>query len=422
MTSSALDSTDGSGSRSRSRAHSDCAMAQSPRARPSAEARDPTKKKVAKLAHADDRMRASHTRRVWFKLDVASAHSTPRVSGARAAMTSVATPARHVRDDAAGPSAVTPAAKRARHGARHHPSEYIPGSVMKVKLHNFMTYSDVEMEPGPRLNVILGPNGTGKSSFVCALAIGLAGSTKLLGRADKLSEFVKRGEQSGYSEITLATKDPDRPLLVRREIKRKDSSSTWRVNNVVVTQERVKQEMHKLGVQLDNLCQFLPQDRVVEFARLSPEQLLLETEKAIGNAELFKMHEELVEKKKGIEGLEREVRGADARRPRKPSCARARRETRLARILNETWHPSFSDDGHASEMAFSRGAAGSFGLSRRRRRARAADRRLPATASRHTRVSTRLKMHSCTTMFRRWRTSARRSTSSKPRTSRSSAT
>lgn len=241
---------------------------------------------------------------------------------------------------------MTPAAKRARHGARHHPSEYIPGSVMKVKLHNFMTYSDVEMEPGPRLNVILGPNGTGKSSFVCALAIGLAGSTKLLGRADKLSEFVKRGEQSGYSEITLATKDPDRPLLVRREIKRKDSSSTWRVNNVVVTQERVKQEMHKLGVQLDNLCQFLPQDRVVEFARLSPEQLLLETEKAIGNAELFDMHEELVKKKRDIEGLEREVRGADARRPRKPR-ARARRETRLARILNETWHPSFSNHGHA---------------------------------------------------------------------------
>lgn len=267
-------------------------------------------------------------------------------------MTSVATPARHVRDDAAGPSAVTPAAKRARHGARHHPSEYIPGSVMKVKLHNFMTYSDVEMEPGPRLNVILGPNGTGKSSFVCALAIGLAGSTKLLGRADKLSEFVKRGEQSGYSEITLATKDPDRPLLVRREIKRKDSSSTWRVNNVVVTQERVKQEMHKLGVQLDNLCQFLPQDRVVEFARLSPEQLLLETEKAIGNAELFDMHEELVKKKKNIEGLEREVRGADARRPRKPRARPSRDATRsnFERNLAPLF---FQSRTRASETAFS---------------------------------------------------------------------
>lgn len=179
---------------------------------------------------------------------------------------------------------------------------------MKVKLHNFMTYSDVEMEPGPRLNVILGPNGTGKSSFVCALAIGLAGSTKLLGRAEKLAEFVKRGEESGYSEITLATKDPERPLVVKREIRRKDASSTWKVNGAPVPLERVKSEMSKLGVQLDNLCQFLPQDRVVEFAKLSPEKLLLETEKAIGNAELYDMHTQLIDKKSGIADLEREAR------------------------------------------------------------------------------------------------------------------
>ena len=146
-------------------------------------------------------------------------------------------------DGGAGHSGAVTPAKRARGGARHHPREYIPGAVMKVKLHNFMTYSDVEMEPGPRLNVILGPNGTGKSSFVCALAIGLAGSTKLLGRADKISEFVKRGEQSGYSEITLATKNPNRPLVVRRDIKRKDGTSTWKVNGVTVPLERVKTEM-----------------------------------------------------------------------------------------------------------------------------------------------------------------------------------
>ena len=117
--------------------------------------------------------------------------------------------------------------------------------------------------------------------------------------------------------------------MVRREIKRKDSSSTWRVNNVVVTQERVKQEMHKLGVQLDNLCQFLPQDRAVEFARLSPEQLLMETERAIGNSELYDMHKDLIEKKEAIEGLEREVRQRRrARRPvnpARPPAADARR-------------------------------------------------------------------------------------------------
>ena len=225
--------------------------------------------------------------------------------------------ARRARDDGASPSAApASASKRARAGSRHHPSEYVVGAVMRVKLHNFMTYSDVEMEPGPRLNVILGPNGTGKSSFVCALAIGLAGSTKLLGRSSELKEFVKRGEESGYSEITLRGVDPDRPTVVKREIKRKDGSSRWWLNGVPMNQERVKREMTQLGVQLDNLCQFLPQDRVVEFARLSPERLLLETEKAVGNAELYNMHADLIEKKDAIEGLEREVAAKRAKAER----------------------------------------------------------------------------------------------------------
>ncbi|RLN57421.1 hypothetical protein BBJ29_004051, partial [Phytophthora kernoviae] len=56
--------------------------------------------------------------------------------------------------------------------------EYVDGSIFRVKLHNFLTYNDAEFFPGPRLNLILGPNGTGKSSIVCALCVGLAGSTR----------------------------------------------------------------------------------------------------------------------------------------------------------------------------------------------------------------------------------------------------
>ena len=44
---------------------------------------------------------------------------------------------------------------------------------MRVKLHNFLTYDDVEFRPGPYLNMVLGPNGTGKSSIACALCLGL---------------------------------------------------------------------------------------------------------------------------------------------------------------------------------------------------------------------------------------------------------
>ena len=63
---------------------------------------------------------------------------------------------------------------------------YAVGSVLAVELTNFMTFGHVRFEPGPALNLVLGPNGTGKSSLVCALCLGLANSPKVLGRADKV--------------------------------------------------------------------------------------------------------------------------------------------------------------------------------------------------------------------------------------------
>jgi len=50
---------------------------------------------------------------------------------------------------------------------------YIPGSIVRIQLCNFVTYDYVEFTPGPYLNMIVGPNGTGKSSIACAIALGL---------------------------------------------------------------------------------------------------------------------------------------------------------------------------------------------------------------------------------------------------------
>jgi hypothetical protein len=52
-------------------------------------------------------------------------------------------------------------------------ASYVPGSIVRVQLHNFLTYDHVEFRPGPHLNMIIGPNGTGKSSIACAIALGL---------------------------------------------------------------------------------------------------------------------------------------------------------------------------------------------------------------------------------------------------------
>lgn len=52
----------------------------------------------------------------------------------------------------------------------------------------FRTYDICEVSPGPHLNMIIGANGTGKSSIVCAICLGLAGKPAFMGRADKVSK------------------------------------------------------------------------------------------------------------------------------------------------------------------------------------------------------------------------------------------
>ena len=43
------------------------------------------------------------------------------------------------------------------------------------------------MKAGPNVNLVIGPNGTGKSTIVCAICLALAGKPKILGRATNVS-------------------------------------------------------------------------------------------------------------------------------------------------------------------------------------------------------------------------------------------
>ena len=55
----------------------------------------------------------------------------------------------------------------------HQQEKHQPGSIVRVKLQNFVTYTSAEFFPGPSLNMVIGPNGTGKSTLVCAICLGL---------------------------------------------------------------------------------------------------------------------------------------------------------------------------------------------------------------------------------------------------------
>ena len=169
---------------------------------------------------------------------------------------------------------------------------WVQGSLARVKLRNFVTYDLVEFKTGPHLNIIIGPNGTGKSSIVCALCLGLGGKTNLLGRAREIGEFVKHGESKATIELELFNKD-GLNYTIKRVITR-ENKSDWFINNKPKNLKDVVGLAKKLNIDVNNLCQFLPQDMVAEFAKMTPSQLLESTERAVGGQTLVDMHQKLI--------------------------------------------------------------------------------------------------------------------------------
>ncbi|XP_057458731.1 structural maintenance of chromosomes protein 5 isoform X2 [Lotus japonicus] len=181
--------------------------------------------------------------------------------------------------------------------------DYMPGNILEIELHNFMTFDYLKCKPAPRLNLVIGPNGSGKSSLVCAIALGLGGEPQLLGRATSIGAYVKRGEESGYIKITLRGDHKEERLIIMRKINT-NNKSEWLFNGNVVPKKDVAESIQRFNIQVNNLTQFLPQDRVCEFAKLTPVQLLEETEKVVGDPQLPEQHRALIDKSRALKHIE----------------------------------------------------------------------------------------------------------------------
>jgi chromosome segregation ATPase len=173
---------------------------------------------------------------------------------------------------------------------------YLPGSIVRVRLKNFVTYDAVEFSPGPHLNMIVGPNGTGKSTIVCAVALGLGWTPAVLGRAKEVASFVKQGAEESEIEIELKTLQEGKPNpVIRRHLARSDNRSDWFLNGKKVTAKDIREQVDKFGIDVSNLCCFLPQDRVAEFAQMGSAELLRQTQKAAGQPGMTEWHDKLIE-------------------------------------------------------------------------------------------------------------------------------
>lgn len=156
------------------------------------------------------------------------------------------------------------------------------------------TYADVELDAKPFLNLIVAPNGCGKSALVCGIIVGLAGDVSLTGRSGNLAEYVRFGCSSGSTEIELKSLSgrnyviQRKIFVIEKENGTRGSRSEWMLNGSSSREADVKSFVKGLNIAVDNLCQCLPQERVVEFVKMNSKELLHNTEKSSGTRLSFR--------------------------------------------------------------------------------------------------------------------------------------
>jgi chromosome segregation ATPase len=79
-----------------------------------------------------------------------------------------------------------------------------------------------------RHSLRLPKQGTGKSTVVCAIALGLADKPDVLGRQKELQEFIRHGQQTAMISVEL--KGNENNIIIQRKFERGKNSSEWKVN------------------------------------------------------------------------------------------------------------------------------------------------------------------------------------------------
>merc|ERR1712226_1204481 len=82
-------------------------------------------------------------------------------------------------------------------------------------------------------------------------------------------------------------------VIKRKLCKDAKTKSHWTLNGKVATAKEINALVKSLNIQTDNLCQFLPQDKVHDFSKMNSKQLLGKTIDAIGESQLKEDHERL---------------------------------------------------------------------------------------------------------------------------------
>uniref|UniRef100_A0A674HPR2 Structural maintenance of chromosomes protein 6 n=1 Tax=Taeniopygia guttata TaxID=59729 RepID=A0A674HPR2_TAEGU len=158
------------------------------------------------------------------------------------------------------------------------------GIIESIQLKNFMCHSNLgPFQFGSNLNFVIGTNGSGKSSVLTALIVGLGGKATATNRGSSLKMFIQKGETSADISITLRNQGRDafKPELYGTSITvnqhiNQDGSRTCKLKSKSGTIISSKKEeligmLDHFNIQVDNPVSVLTQEMSKQFLQTKNE-------------------------------------------------------------------------------------------------------------------------------------------------------
>ncbi|KAG9290012.1 hypothetical protein G9A89_010318 [Geosiphon pyriformis] len=155
------------------------------------------------------------------------------------------------------------------------------GVMESIELVNFMCHKFLKVNFGPKINFIIGHNGSGKSAILTGITVCLGGKANTTNRASNLKALIREGASAGLVNVRLRNGGDDayRPdvygdaIQIERRITR-DGTNGYKIKSadgktISSKREELTAILDHMMIQVDNPMNVLSQDTARQFLHSS---------------------------------------------------------------------------------------------------------------------------------------------------------
>lgn len=176
----------------------------------------------------------------------------------------------------------------------------------RIELENFMCHRKFAQDFGPGLNILIGKNGSGKSSVLTSIMVGLGGRASSTARGESLSDFIRTGAQAAFITLTFHISEDNLHFLerygpqvtVERRLKPRESQFAIKNHAGKIlgrSVQDVKELCFHFGIFPENQIAMLSQENAKEFlVSASPQLKYTRLRTALHQQQLAQHERELV--------------------------------------------------------------------------------------------------------------------------------